>query len=128
MARNIVWAAMPPSALLIDNSACPSIAAETEAETAPETETYFLFARAPRRRGGRDQRSGAKPEAAKQSRARPQREGRPGGKPKTPRSETRPDRPDRPDRPEQKPRPQRPERPVDPDNPFAALLALKTRS
>jgi ATP-dependent RNA helicase SUPV3L1/SUV3 len=84
--------------------------------TAPgaETEVYFVFTRAPRRR----------PERA----PRPERKPRDKPKPKPRREEAGAE--EKPARRQGKPgpRPPRPEKPVDPDNPFAALMALKLRS
>jgi ATP-dependent RNA helicase SUPV3L1/SUV3 len=94
---------------------------EPAVEAVAETETYFVFTRPARRRGGREPLADTKPEGGGRARAKPPREGRAKGKAKPSRSE------DRPERAEFKARPPRPEKPIDPDNPFAALLALKTR-
>jgi ATP-dependent RNA helicase SUPV3L1/SUV3 len=98
-------------------------AAPEDPEEPPETEVFYVFTRAPRRRpeprAPREDRKpregkGRPPRDGEEARARPRKGPKPGSKPGP--------------APEGKPaRPPRPEKPVDPDNPFAALLALKLR-
>ncbi len=95
-----------------------------EPEAAAETETFYVFARAPRRRPERAQK-----QKEHHRRKDAGQEGKPKGKP-GPRRGDRSRRGPKPEAPEretraEKPRPPRVEKPVDPDNPFAALLALK---
>jgi ATP-dependent RNA helicase SUPV3L1/SUV3 len=97
-------------------------AAEAEAQP-EETEVYYLFARAPRRRPERPDR---KREAKPKGKPRGAEGARPGRADEEPRKGKREGK-GRGEKPAQT-RPPRPEKPIDPDNPFAALLALKTRS
>ncbi len=110
----------------------PASAGEGSAEPSPETgavaeieetETFYLFTRAPKRRPARGPRSEARGEAGAKPKGKPRRNGE-GGRPKG-----KPGRRDDADTPPvaARSRPQRPEKAVDPDNPFAALLALKLR-
>ena len=116
-------------------------ASETESAAAPdpataegELEPFYIFTRTPRRRPergrrddkpqGRDQRPGGKPGGKPERRAGGPSQGPRGkgpGKGKGPKPENRREAP-------ASARPPRHEKPIDPDNPFAALMALKTRT
>ena len=107
-------------------------AAADVGEAAVETETFYLFTRAPRRRPERPQKGKRRPGPGAAARQDGSAAEKPKGKPGGPRRGDRPRRGAKPEpaeheaRPAQS-RPPRPERPVDPDNPFAALLALKLK-
>lgn len=110
----------------------PGAAAAPAAEAGPEeTEVFYLFVRAPRRRPERVERG---------ERTERRRDGKPKGKPRHGEGEGR-DKPARhagADKGQREGRdgkrdgaapvrPPRPEKPIDPDNPFAALMALKLK-
>jgi ATP-dependent RNA helicase SUPV3L1/SUV3 len=136
----------------------PASTEPAPSETAPvEMESFFTFARAPRRRPDRAPREARKPREGERPRGadRPRRadaprDGAPPPEAEKPREErpreerVRADGPradgprkkhrredgphkGKPEAPKPAPRPARPEKPIDPDNPFAALMALKTR-
>ncbi len=113
--------------------ASAEVAEEAPAEAAEaELETYYIFTRSPRRRPER-----GRPDEARRDERKGGRQGKPerragGGSPGPqgqkgkkgkggPKPEGRREAP-------LTARPPRPEKPIDPDNPFAALMALKTRS
>ncbi|UWQ17200.1 helicase-related protein [Jannaschia sp. M317] len=97
----------------------PAPEAAPEAEAAPELETFYTFTWAPRRQNNRGPRRDGQGD-------RPQRSGKPGGKPRGDKGKGGKRGPKDGDRGpktyEAKPRR---EKAIDPDNPFAALAALK---
>ncbi len=113
-----------------DVAAPPTSGAAAE-PAAPETETFYTFARAPRRRPN----EARKPQEAERPREpgkprnpdKPREHGKPRGKPRREEAARKPGGSGKPDEAPPPPRPVRPEKPIDPDNPFAALMALKLR-
>jgi ATP-dependent RNA helicase SUPV3L1/SUV3 len=105
-----------------------SAVADTAAET--ETEVFYTFTWAPRRRGGGDRPQARQDGEGGRPRGKKPRGGKPEGKPGD-RARGKGGKPQGGKR-EQGPRTYtaRPERPakVDPDNPFAVLAALKDKS
>ena len=119
-------AAQPQAETAIEPGTVSSDAAEPQ-----ETEVFYLFTRAVRRRPERPAHPERKPRDEARAKARPPRpageEQRKDHKPRRGPEDGR--KPKSPTRREEQPvvqaRPPRPEKPIDPDNPFAALLALK---
>ena len=124
-------AAAGPDAVAADPAEAEAEAAEAAQEEAPEvqeTETFFTFTRAPRRRPERPQPE-RRPREERKGKPRPPAEGERKGKPRRGPDEGRKGKREGPreEEPVVRARPPRPEKPIDPDNPFAALMALKLR-
>jgi ATP-dependent RNA helicase SUPV3L1/SUV3 len=94
---------------------------EAGAASEPETEVFYTFAWAPRRRGGdgaqqrRTEGGGGKPRGQKPKGGKPRGKGGKGGNDRQSGPKTYSAKPDKPAK-------------VDPDNPFAVLAALKDKS
>jgi ATP-dependent RNA helicase SUPV3L1/SUV3 len=94
---------------------------EAGAASEPETEVFYTFAWAPRRRGGdgaqqrRTEGDGGKPRGQKPKGGKPRGKGGKGGNDRQSGPKTYSAKPDKPAK-------------VDPDNPFAVLAALKDKS
>jgi ATP-dependent RNA helicase SUPV3L1/SUV3 len=107
----------------------PNATAATEVEAVDEpaeTEVFFVFTRAPRRRPDRPERGERRREGKPKGKPRPAQasESKPRGGAEESKGKREGNRGEKPSTP----RPPRPEKPVDPDSPFAALMALKLRS
>ena len=124
------------SRALLPSDAPDAAEADTDAaasEAPVETEAYYTFVRAPRRRPDRAPREARKPREGEAPRGgKPRREHNGAGAAQRRSDGDKPKAAGRhnhkPEAGKPPPRPPRVEKPIDPDSPFAALMALKTRS
>lgn len=128
---------IPPDGPIPEIPDAPDAAeADTDAaasEAPVETEAYYTFVRAPRRRPDRAPREARKPREGEAPRgSKPRREHNGAGAAQRRSDGDKPKAAGRhnhkPEAGKPPPRPPRVEKPIDPDSPFAALMALKTRS